>query len=219
MPALFALAQHDALVEADGNLMPSERILSFLDDIYVVTTKERAKTAFDEVSSCIQRQAGVRPHLGKLRAWSRRGGAAPPDLAAFDKDIWVADRPAHENGIVALGTLLVSPEFVQAHAAKRMEKEQHLLTQICKLPDPQHAWVMLSQSAVPRANNIVRILPPALSRAYATAHDDAVWHTFCTILGATHLEQDSAARKVASMPGRYGGLGLRDARRTAAAAH
>ena len=38
MPALYALAQHDALVEADGQLLPSELLLAFLDDLYVVTS-------------------------------------------------------------------------------------------------------------------------------------------------------------------------------------
>ena len=46
MPALYALAQHDALVSANGNLLPIERVFSFLDDLYVVTCRTRAGEAF-----------------------------------------------------------------------------------------------------------------------------------------------------------------------------
>ena len=42
MPALFALAQHEGLVAASRNLLPSERLFAFLDDLYVVTTRARA---------------------------------------------------------------------------------------------------------------------------------------------------------------------------------
>ena len=36
MPALFSLAQHDALVAVQRRLGPDERLWSFLDDIYAV---------------------------------------------------------------------------------------------------------------------------------------------------------------------------------------
>ena len=90
MPALYALAQHDALVTADGNLLPNELILSFLDDLYVVTCRARAYDAFQEVASAVQAHAGVRTHLGKLRAWSSGGGPAPVDIAALGPEAWTA---------------------------------------------------------------------------------------------------------------------------------
>ena len=45
MPALYALGQHAALVEAQRALAPGELIFAFLDDIYVVATKSRAHLA------------------------------------------------------------------------------------------------------------------------------------------------------------------------------
>ena len=91
MPALYALAQHDSLVEAPANLLPGELIFSFLDDLYVVTCHARAYDAFLEVSSQVERHAGVKSHLGKLRARSRRGGEAPEDLAHACPQAWTAD--------------------------------------------------------------------------------------------------------------------------------
>ena len=77
MPALYSLAQHDALVEADGRLLPGEQIFSFLDDLYIKTCRARARSAFDEVAGAVECGAGVRSNLGKLRAWSSGGGRAP----------------------------------------------------------------------------------------------------------------------------------------------
>ncbi len=167
MPALFALAQHDALVEASGNLLPSERIFSFLDDLYLITCRVRAAEAFEEVASCVERHAGVQSHLGKLRAWCRGGGPAPADLQAVSTEAWTADKPDEQNGLVILGTPLGKPAFVEAHARKRLEVEQRLLRELPEMKDPQQAWVLLSQSAVARANHTVRVLPPTTSSVYA----------------------------------------------------
>ena len=219
MPALFALAQHDALAAADRDLQSGERLLSFLDDLYLVTTRARAHTAFREVADHVERVAGVRTHLGKLRAWCRGGGPAPVDLAAASPSAWTADKPAAENGLVVLGTPLGTREFVEAHANERMEKEMVLLERLSDLSDLQCKWVLLSQSAVPRANHSLRILPPSLSRRYAEAHDQAVWSAFCTTFGASHYHDDAAARNVSTLPGRMGGLGLRSASRTAEGAY
>ena len=80
MPALYALAQHDALVEASSVLEEGERIFCFLDELHLVTSKRGVLQAFEEVASRVERHAGVKSHMGKLRMWSRAGGSAPPEL-------------------------------------------------------------------------------------------------------------------------------------------
>ena len=183
-----------------------------------ITCKARAATAFQELAGEVERQAGVRSHLGKLRAWSRGGGLAPPDLAALGPDVWTADKPPEENGIVVLGTPLGTDAFVAAHAQERMATEQRLLDEIALLDNVQCAWVMLLWSAVPRANHTIRILPPVLSHMYAVAHDATIWDTFCNILGAQHLRCDNMGYSIATLPARLGGLGLRSAERNASGA-
>ena len=69
----------------------------------------------------MHRHAGIRSHTGKLKAWSRSGGEAPPDLAAVNEEAWVADRPDSENGIVILGVPLGKHAFASAQAIKRMK--------------------------------------------------------------------------------------------------
>ena len=219
MPTLFALAQHRGLVAAARSLQPGERVLSFLDDLYVVTTRRRACEAVQEVAGQVERHAGVKTHLGKLRAWCRGGGAPPEDLAATAQGAWVADKSPAENGLVVLGTPLGTREFVEAHGSERVEKEAVLLERLADLTDLQYTWVLLSQSAVPRANHTIRIVPPSLSKPYATQHDDAVWQAFCRTFAVTDFAEDAGARSVASLPGRLGGLGLRSATRMAPGAY
>ena len=84
MPALFPLAQHRAFVEAAGRLQPTERIFAYLDDLYVLTTRFRARAAFECVAEAVERIAGVRTHIGKFKAWARGGGAAPEDFQALE---------------------------------------------------------------------------------------------------------------------------------------
>ena len=147
------------------------------------------------------------------------GGEAPEDLQNLGHEIWTPDKPDPENGVNILGTPLGTDAYVQAETAKRMHKEQTYLHEITQMDDPQQAWVLLSMSAVPRANHMVRILPPTDSRPYAEAHDDGIWQTFCTIVGCTNLADDTTARCVATPPGRLGGLGLRSSTRTAPGAY
>ena len=218
MPAFYALAQHDALDAARARLLPGEHILSFLDDLYVVTTKTRAATAFRIVADEVERHAGVRSHLGKLRMWCKGGGEAPPDVAALGPEVWTAANPADTNGLTILGTPLGTQEYINAHADKRLQQEQKLLQQITLLDDPQQAWAMLVTSAVPRANHIARILSPTVSYTYTDAHDMAIWDTFCDVLATTKLKSDGMAHRVATLPGRLGGLGLRSATWSAAGA-
>ena len=157
-------------------------------------------------------------HLGKLRAWSSGGGLSPPDLAAISPEAWTADLPDHLNGITVLGTPFGKAAFVEAFTQTRMEKERALLERIEQLQDPQCAWLMLSMSAVPRANHILRMLPPSQSAQYAQLHDEAIWQSFTHVMGTEQLMGDSLARDIASMPARMGGLGLRSAARMAQAA-
>ena len=135
MPALYALAQHDALVSANGNMLPTERIFSFLDDLYVVTCRTRAAEAFQEVATAVQAMAGVRTHLGKLRAWSAGGGPAPGGIAALGVDVWTADKDDIENGLKILGSPLGKDAYVRRFSEDRMAKEVAYLEMVSKMPD------------------------------------------------------------------------------------
>ena len=96
-----------------------------------------------------------------------------------------------------------------------------LLDFLPELPDLQCAWTLLLQCAAPRANYHLRCQPPKQVELYAAAHDIAVWHTLCSLLGREDLarETDCHAARVSQLPLRLGGCGLRSALRTAPAAY
>ena len=133
--------------------------------------------------------------------------------------MWVGDAPPAQNGVVVLGTPIGGGDFVKAHAEKRLGEEQMLLDRPPDLPDLQAAWLLLTYSAVPRANHLIRIVPPSVIRDYAMRHDEALWACFCRLIEGDSLAGDTIAQQVASLPARFGGLGVRSAVRTSPAAY
>ena len=73
MPALHALGQHAALLQAHTALGPKEDLYAYLDDVYVTSGPERASPIFEALGEALWERANVRVHLGKARAWN-----APP---------------------------------------------------------------------------------------------------------------------------------------------
>ena len=57
MPALFALAQHEALVTANTELQEDEYIFRSSDDLYVITKRARAEAAFKTVAQHVENKA------------------------------------------------------------------------------------------------------------------------------------------------------------------
>ena len=175
MPALFSLGLHDSLAEARGAMHEDDWLGAYLDDVYLVTTRDRAREAFDTVTSAMKRLAGVDANLGKCRAWSAAGGDAPHGMAELGPEVWRCTRPANENGLVILGSPLGSDEYVAEFARRRRAEEQIFWTRLLDVPDLQCAWVLLLCCAAPRANHLLRLLPPETSQEYAAGHDADVW--------------------------------------------
>ena len=74
---LFSVGQHRAMVSVQAALFEGERLIAFLDDIYVVCSPSRV----GEVHALLQRhlweQTGIRVHQGKTKIWNS-GGVKPP---------------------------------------------------------------------------------------------------------------------------------------------
>ena len=110
------------------------------------------------------------------------------------------------------------------------------------VPDLQSAWLLLSYCAAPRANHILRLLPPATSSDYAEGHDEDVWTALNGLLSQHErvidkggpaaptaiaaarstnqpVASEARTRSLATLPGSFGGLGLRAASRAAAGAY
>ena len=103
MPALFCLAMRPALQEIQARLQPGDLVVAYLDDVYILTTPDRAREAHDVAKEVLKRVCGISVNQGKLQAWCHAARAAPPDLAELNlpprpdgslpPPVWKADLP------------------------------------------------------------------------------------------------------------------------------
>ena len=228
MPALFSLGQHGALEAIAADLLPTERVCAFLDDIYVMCRPERVKDVYGIVERHLYTHTGIRLNQGKTKVYNK-GGLKPAgveDLQPQGADaerVWVGDHalPREDQGVVVLGSPVGTPEFAEKHGAKKLEEAVNLMDLVAQVPDLQCAWVLLSLCCATRANYHLRSQPPAQVELFAASHDAAIWETLCKLLQRDDLAQqlDCREARVATLPQRLGGCGLRSALRTSPAAY
>ena len=205
MPGLFA---HPALQATQAMLLPGEVLFTFLDDIYILSRPGRARAIFEILQARLQAHAGI-----QVSAWNA-GGVLPPGVDAFgtaEDPSWVGDLslPPHQQGLVVLGSPLGSHAFTQAFLAEKRASQDTLLQRIPAVPHLQSAWLILLLCGAPRANYLLRILPPCHARAFARKHDAAVLRCLGRLLSAEEpLELDAL-----QLPLARGGMGLRSAGR------
>eukprot|EP00439_Symbiodinium_sp_Y106_P042557 s1686_g5.t1 len=164
----------------------------------------------------VERGAGVEANLGKTRVFNAAGGDAPLGVDVLGPDVWCGNLPAEQRGFVALGVPMGHPDFVKAQAASRLHAEADLLRKLMQLLDVQCAWLLLAFCAAPRAQHLLRNVPPADILPYARGHDGAVWAVVEGLLGdqgPSEGDDWAAARQVAFLPPSLGGLGLLAAER------
>ena len=90
MPLLFSLGQHPALQRVQSQLREGEYLLAFLDDIYTVTTPERACEVHGFVKEALWSQAGIRVHQGKTQVWNQ-AGVEPPGCHRLQAEAVLSD--------------------------------------------------------------------------------------------------------------------------------
>ena len=108
MPALYACGQHRALVHVSEDLLDFERLLAFMDDIYVSSAPDRTEALHQSLDRQMWDHARIRLHQGKTQLWNR-GGVAPDGwdrlTAAATSDpsavVWEGDPslPVSEQGL------------------------------------------------------------------------------------------------------------------------
>ena len=80
-----------------------------------------------------------------------------------------------------------SEEFV-ARLDRRLAHQKQLLD-LSHASAPPTAWLFLL-CAVPRANHLIRSLPPDIVREFAEAHDKSIWSTFQELIGYPQDDPD-----------------------------
>ena len=198
-PALFALGQHESLARAAETLHPSDCLMAFLDDLYLVTVPDRCRGSLDAVTHSVAEGCGIASNLGKTRAIGAIAGAAPPGVAELGPDMWRGDKPPNQRGMVVFGSPVGHPDFIAAWTAQR-----------------RSCWSICRSCRTYSARG-----PPPDISLYAQAHDAAMWATLLELLGGGSDTTEAAllARAVASLPAALGGLGLQSASRLAPATY
>ncbi|OLP77529.1 hypothetical protein AK812_SmicGene42397, partial [Symbiodinium microadriaticum] len=135
MPAIFSVALAPALHDLQREPSPTEQVLAYFDDVYILASPDRVALLYRRLADLIWQRARLRLNASTTRVWN--AADVVPQLAP-DSAVWVGD-PAlipEQRGLVALGVTLGSPAFI--------------------------------------GSDLQQSLPPEATRAFATAHDDAV---------------------------------------------
>ena len=115
MPMLFALGQHQALVQTQARLRDNEKVMSFLDDIHIATPEpDRVIEAHTVVAEELWFHARIQVHYGKTQVWNR-GGIEPAGLDELTKAarlvkpdaiVWKGDPqlPPLQQGLKGVGS-------------------------------------------------------------------------------------------------------------------
>ena len=138
--------------------------------------------------------------------------------------MWVGDGslPAEQQGLTVLGAPLGSDAFGRHQLHAKRKSQDRLLQSIPRIHDLQAAWLLLLLllfCAAPRANYLLRALPPHLTGGYVSMHAAAIARCVAALLddGEGPLPQHSL--RAAQLALRFGGLGLRSAQAERYAAH
>ena len=111
--------------------------MAYLDDIYIICSRDTARSSFSIVKDCLHRLCSIDVNLGKLAAWSRNSDEAPEGIAELntqDEDpVWKADLPALKRGVKVVGTPIGSLQFIRACCDKVIAKEEKLFQILPKL--------------------------------------------------------------------------------------
>ena len=203
MPALFALGQHAALAEVRRYLRPDECLLAYLDDIYVITSPERARVVFDLLSLHLHLHAHMQLHRGKTRVWNV-SGLEPPgirELGSVTDPVWVGDRA--RVWWLSASHAAILPLLRHSSSSRGPSKiSSSKASALCLTCSPLGCCFC----SVPLlGTHVLRALPPVASLAFAESHDAAACETL--------------ALQIAQLPFQQGGLNLRSGVALAPAAY
>jgi len=217
MPALFSLGMADALREAQAQLLPNELVIAYLDDVYIVSTPERAHAAYQVVTETIAARCGIQPNLGKTVCWNK-ASVCPPGIAELGPSVWQGSGPVASQGIRLLGAPLGTPQFIDAFGDAHAGKADRLLQRVLALPSLQHSWLLTYFCLVPRINHLLRQVPPDLVQHTAATFERLTEQALQKLLGGDTPLSDQAVQQ-ARLPFREGGLGFRHCRALAQATY
>ena len=138
MPLLFSLGQHGALQAAQEQLRPQERLMAFLDDVYMVSQPERVGSVYAVLQEKLFAHAGIRVHGRKTKVW-KMAGVRPASCDVLEQIARNEDPRAvacrgsgldsREQGIKILGIPVGHHDFVTAFWNGSQQSTRHCLSE------------------------------------------------------------------------------------------
>ena len=176
MPALYALGQAQSLRNAHADLLPGELLIPYLDDLYIVTRPGRARAAYDVVTAAVRRGCGVEANLGKTVCWNRRGGEAPPGIAALGAHVWQGGNQSEDNGIRVLGAPLGTAQFCNRFCADRATENANKYAKQCVYRSRSMlgcccttAWFPVPTTCSDKCHRLLHVAAPSSTMAQSRA--------------------------------------------------
>ena len=189
-------------------MLPDERVRAFLDDVYVTSHPPRVARQASASLVC----SGAHPPQ------PFQGPCVTPQacnsllcvqrLMAHGFGSATLASPASERGLRILGT----PGYIAAQIESLSTQHGTLFARLPDVPDLQVAWLLLLFCALPRAQYVLRVLPPHQTAAFAASHDRSALACLAALLrvepsGAFLAHSATCGR--AQLAIQHGGLGLR----------
>ena len=227
VPLLFSLGQHAAFEAVRRRLRVGERLLAFLDDMYVTTTSERVGIVHNILEQELYRHSRSHIHVGKTQVWNA-AGVRPPHATSWNvlpkcptqrrecgRD---PTSPQLNREYAFLVPPLGHPDFVHTFLQNVLDEHAVLLSRIPLVEDVQSAWALLLHCAGGRANCMLRVVMPEAVQRFAEGHANGLWACLRNILSST-VDLDRTTRDICTLPLSLGGIGLRNAERTSPPAY
>ena len=234
-PALFAYGLRPALVRTQAELdqfcsdsnLPRIVLMAYLDDIVIVAPTCGAEAAFRILQTALQDECGLCLSESKTQIWSPTQVCPPGDLAQYWRPdgIVVLGGPLGE---LSLTTALrhdqlraqavpygnQSGPFVSAFLEARLDAMRKAAETVLVLPSKaphdypalQIALQLLVFCVAPKADHLLRHLPPAASATLASNIDQLILETFQRMF---EVRLSTAQAEQVSFSLAEGGLGLR----------
>ena len=210
-PLLFSLALCHLLDDIGAGPASSDDgpyKLWYLDDGSIIGKRDQVVSLYNQIKL---KGPGYGLHLNPTKCelyWP----SGDPTFPSFDPSIIRL-----QDGVSLLGSpIWGSDSFFSSFVAKTMTQINTLQSTILELDDPQvELHILRSCLSVCKVNHLLRTVPPQLLASHLTTFDNNVR---TTLSGIIHGPIPDAAWSQATLPFSLGGLGLREATRTAPAA-
>ena len=153
MLLLFSLGQHSVLEAVSNRLQADDKLMAFLDDVYVVNARpDNVLHSYRVLVEELWTHACIRINGGKTQVWNQ-SGSQPHGcdilqriavLSDPDVVVWRgSDVPTVHQGIKILGTPLGHHDFVQNFLERVADEHQQFLDLLSVVPNLQSSWLLL----------------------------------------------------------------------------